>query len=328
MTPLVAPEIPDAQRNQGPALFLQALGQGLQAVARFAEMKRQSESDMLQIAARERMAQQEHELGKQKLELDTEYRNHEMRIEDELLPYKKMEMEAAADWKKVTHGARAKAAADKMTTLNDFNRRFMELGLDDPNPTNPVQFYANANKLRDEYAFANIPVIKHTLKEVERTTERHTVPISINDLVVDEVTGEKVIKPTTKNMPVGKIVEALRDPAKQDSMMGALERSGFFEEAKESANPDAAGVQHQGTRTVLKAEIRRILEQGKNVDFARSKARVLPDGSMAGTSDQSLFEPSETETKLQQARAAISGGAPREAVVARLQELGIDAGDL
>lgn len=355
---LVAPLIPNAQENQGPRLFLHALGQGLQAVARFAEMKRQSESEMLQIAARERMAQDEHQLGLQKLELETEMRGREMDINEALMPARKAYFESVATTRRNTTGAALEFNRQRQTLINDVNSQAAQLKLDDPEfaTKEPVQFAANVMQFEDMYRLSPLPEVKHAIKQYRTIADQQKLTIKTTDAEGNPVGSPKAV-------PIWQIVKNLQDPDAKEQTVAMLKANGYYSEktrkvpgvaTKSWTRPfdtawDAIIGPTERTETVEEPTpaLGQILEKGRGVQFKRAQSRVspamLPKSAAVGTSPTELpepdlpatedepqptFSPTETDIKLEQARAAIARGASREAVAARLQEMGIDASDL
>lgn len=331
---LVAPIIPDAQKNRAPDLLLEGLGRGLSAMAQFASIRRQSEADIARLALQEKLAGQEHELNAQKMAQSYELDNRRIQVEEELMPYRKMELEARSDYERNTKGALARRQAARISTLNDFNNQVAKYGLDDPNPRNPVEFYANARKLRDEFSWANIPEVKQVLGQINLRTKEHTIPLEVNQAVKDE-DGETVIRPITKMVPIGEIVEGLKDPKKYDNVIRLLERSGLMDE-KTSGN--------KVLREAIQAETKRV-ESGGGTDFKRGHSRVAPGGPLSDSGvlperdttlpateevdESDLFGSiGQTEKYLAQARAALQRKASPKAVAQRLQSFGIDPNQL
>lgn len=327
MAELVSPIIPDAQRNRAPDLLLEGFRTGLAGAVQLAQLRRQSETDIARLALAERSQEQEHNLAAQRMSQDYELRDRSLRNEESLLPYRKQVMEAQAEWTKTTRGAQARQNAAKIATLNDFNRQIAKYGLDNPNP-NPVDYYANARRLKDEFAWADMPVIKGVLGDIMRKTKEHTIPLQINAAVKD-ADGKDVIKSVEKFVPIGEIIEGIRDPKKYDSVMRTLERSGLMDE-KNSAS--------KVLREYIQAETKRV-ESGGGTDFKRSRSRVAPGGSLSdptgGTPEaETVIEDVDesdlfgsvkaTDTYLSQARAALARKANPKAVAARLKSLGVD----
>lgn len=351
---LVAPEIPDAQRNQGPALFLQALGQGLQAMARFAEMKRQSQSEMLQIAARERMAQDEHQLGLQKLELETEMRGREMDINESLLPSRKAYLESVAITRKNATGAALEFNRQRQTLINDVNSQAAQLKLDDPEfaTKEPVQFAANVMQFEDMFRLSPLPEVKHAIKQYRTIADQQKLTIKTTDAEGNPIGDPKAV-------PIWQIVKNLQDSDAKAQTVAMLKANGYYSEktkkvpgvaTKSWARPidsawDAIIGPTEKTEIIEEPEpaLGQILEKGKGVKFERVPSRVpptmLPKSAAAGTSPtelpepdlprvedepQASFTPTETDIKIAHAKAAIAKGAPSEAVAQRLQQMGID----
>lgn len=342
---LVAPIIPDGNASDGPKIFLQALGQGLQAVARFAEMKRSSESEMLQIAARERMAQDEHQLGMQKLELETEMRGREMDINEALMPARKDYFESVATTRRNTTGAALEFNRQRQTLINDVNSQAAQLKLDDPAfaTKEPVQFAANVMQFEDMYRLSPLPEVKHAIKQYRTIADQQKLTIKAADGA------------DPKAVPIWQIVKNLQDPDAKAQTVAMLKANGYYSDnirkvpgvpTKDWTRPwDSAWDAIMGPTE--KSEVveeptpalGQILEKGKGVEFKRAPSRVpptmLPSSAAKGTSPTELpepdlpqFEPTNTDKIMQDARDAIARGAPRDAVLQELQSKhGIDPTD-
>lgn len=347
MTPLVAPEIPDGNRSKGPELFLQSLGQGLQAFARLAEMKRQSQSEMLQMAARERMAQDEHQLGLQKLELETEMRGREMAINEALLPSRQAYFESVANTRRSTAGAALEFNRQTQNLINDVNNQAMRLKLDDPvfATKEPVQFAANVMQFKDMFRLSPVREIKHAIKQYQTIADQQTLTIKAADGA------------DPKPVPIWQIVQKLQDPDAKAQTIQMLKTNGFYSEklrktpgvaTKSWTRPidsmwDAIIGPTEKTEIVEEPApaLGAVLDKGKGVKFERVPSRVptamLPKSAAAGTSPTELpdpdlpaptFEPTVTDKIMQDAKDAIARGAPRDAVLQELQaKHGIDPTD-
>lgn len=336
MAELVAPIVPDGNKSRAPDLLLEGFRTGLAGATQLAQLRRQSEEAVAKMALQERLAEQEHNLSAQRMSQEYELRDRHLQVEEELLPARKAALEATAEYTRISKGAAARQSAAKIATLNDFNRQVARYKLDDPNPRNPVEFYASARRLKDEFGWADIPVIKHTLKQIDLRTKEHTIPISINMPVKDE-DGETVIKAVTKRVPIGELVEGIKDPDKYPGIMKAIERSGLLKDDTPGNKP---------LRAAIQAEIRKV-ESGKGTDFSRGKSRVAPGGPLSEPATESI-EPAlpeaevtapatedvdesdlfgsigQAEKYLGFARAALARKADPKAVAQRLQSLGVD----
>lgn len=326
---LVAPIVPDAQKNRAPDILLEGLRGGLSFMAQMNQQRRQSESDAARMALQERLAAKEHDLSAQRMSQEYELQDRRLSIDEELLEPRMELMEAQADYHRTTKGVQARQSAAKIATLTDFNKRVARYGLDNPNPQNPVEFYANARRLKDEFSWANIPEVKHSLKQIDLATKQHTIPLEVNQAVKDD-DGETVIRPMTKMVPIAEIVEAVKDPKKYDNVMKLLERSGLLKD-------DASG--NKALREAIQAETKRV-ESGGGTDFSRGTSRVMPGGPL---SDPALSDTPEgempviedvdeselfgsigqTDKYLEQARAALKRGAAPKAVAERLAGFGV-----
>jgi hypothetical protein len=208
----------------------------------------------------------------------------------------------------------AKRTAMNSATLADFQTQLTKYGLDDPNPSDPVQYYANAQKLKDEFRFATgIPAITNGLKQVDLVTQQHTIPLP-TIIRGEDPDGKPIERTEVRKVPVGEVVKNLLDPKTQDAMWGQLETAGYV---RHTAAPVKKGepVKTSSDLDPEKAgELRSLLPKSLKADFARSKNRVPmsaePD---LPAQEQPTFQPTEVDTKKAQARNAIAAASARGA---------------
>lgn len=346
---LVKPEVPNAQANKGPELFLEALRGGLAFMSQVAQQRRQSESDVARMAFAERQAADAHELDKRKLDMAAE-----------MLPYQQKLINAQRDFQ----DARAKAYQDGTATaflrnqkrqaqLDSFHEDF-QVRADSRNldpafaAKNPVQFAENFLDQQEEFRMAKwSPQINKALKEYRVIADQQTVKY-----------GTDSEKPTR---PVWQIVENLRssDPAIRAQTIEGLKAGGHFKQVKKGTEHTKSWSRPWDSMwdaIVKPDEVLEGDEKMKQVIERASKFEPLPsrvpstllprnesaidygpEDSSAPSNDASAipassatptFEPTETDRLLQNAQAAIQRGAPMKAVAQRLQAMGIDPNQL
>lgn len=336
---LVAPIVPDAQKNLAPQILLEGLRGGLSFMAQMNQQRRQSESDAARIALQERLAAREHDLSAQRMSQEYELQDRRLSIDEDLLEPRMELMSAQADYHRTTKGATARQTAAKISTLNDFNKQVAKYGLDDPNPRDPVAFYANVRRLKDEFSWANIPEVKHSLKQIDLRTKEHTIPLQVNQEVKDS-NDKTIIKSVEKFVPIGEIIDGLKDPKKYDSVMRTLERSGLMigdNPKDKNYNPSPT---NKILREFIQAETKRV-EAGGGTDFSRGSSRVAPGGPLSDPADEPTLPDNpatpdvdesdlfgsigQTDKLIESALKAIRLGANPKAVASRLRdEHGVD----
>lgn len=353
---LIAPVVPDAQKNKAPEIFLQAMGTGLQAAARFAEMRRQSEETVLKIAAQERIAGDEHELAKQKMAEDFELRDRAMTLNEELLPSRKMYYESAANNKRDAAQTLFAYNTQRNQLINEANSDAEALGLNDPRTAvkDPVGFAANSLKFESEWGFgkSTLPEIDAAITRYQRQRDQHKIPLTN---VIRDSTGSWKLGDGQQMVPIYRIVQQLQDPNTHDYAVELLRQNGHIQSKEEKSKPYMMGwgnLLHPSevtvTRDVPDALAADALDKAKSVDFTPGKSKLpaamqpksygkgiaptelpepdlpedgtLPDQSAA---DQ-LSSPTETDNFLNQAKGALAQGASVKAVADKLIEMGID----
>jgi hypothetical protein len=346
---LIAPEIPSAQQNKGAELFMSSLGQGLAGVAKFAQMRRQSEDEILQLATQERIAQDQHAFEREKLHKDTEVQDAMTRAHTD---YYKSLGDAAIIKANAYAGNTKNVVAfnqQKQDLIDDVNSQANKLKLNDPEfaTKEPVQYAANVMQFKDMFDLSPIPEVKNAIKQFQTIADQQKIPLR---------TGMKnkdgVIVPTgePKMVPIWQIVQKSQDPLYQDQIMNDLHASGHTEilnRVQKIAGKDVP-------ETVIQpdATIRSYMDKGKGVQFQRAQSRVPPAmlkrSDARGTSptdmpelptdssppdppipdSSSTFSPTQTDTYLAHAKAAIAAGAPLPEVAKRLQDMSIDPAQL
>jgi hypothetical protein len=341
---LIAPEVPDAQKNLGAHLLLQGLGTGLAAFAKFAEMRRQSEDEVLKLAQQERIAQDQHAFEREKLYKDSEVQDAMTRNHGEY--YKALG--DAAIIKANAYADNAKNVVtfnqQKQDLINDVNDQANKLKLNDPAfaTKQPVQFAANVAQFEDMFQLSPLPEVKNAIRQYRTIADQQKIELKTG--IVED--GKLRATGFPKMVPVWQIVKQLQDPLLQDQVMNDLQASGHTSIIK--GFEDIGGKKVPKDTIVPSAPIKDYIEKSKGVNFQRVPSRVpsamLKRTDARGTSptdfpepdlptdssqpDPSTFPPTQTDTYLNHARAAISAGAPRAEVEKRLQDLGIDTSQL
>lgn len=355
---LVAPLIPDAQKNRSPDLLIEGFTKGLAAFSQLAQVRRQAESDVAHLALQERMAQEQHGLEQQKLDLAAD-----------MLPYQKELISSQADLAReharaYTDGTATAAQnqirfnRQKEALFNEVNKTTQELQLDDPQfqTKEPMQFAANVMKFRDMYGLAPMSEIKGAIKKYQDIADSQKIVIRPN-AIKDENGQWKTGEP--RSVPIWKIAQNLQDPDAHEQTMNDLRASGHITETEESVpgKPSAIfGSWWPDAPTTKKIEKRspameRLLQNKTQFEHAPSRvpAVILPSSSGAGTAPTELpvdipedgtSDPQASAGKppdygpdidalLENARAAIRRGAPMKAVAERLQsQFGVDPNQL
>lgn len=352
---LVAPLIPDAQHNQASSTFLQGMHTGLAFFAQMAQQRRESEMELLKLAAQERIAQDEHAVQREKINKDTE-------VQDSLMKSHAQYYGAMGDAATTRAAAYARGVegmvnqdAQKQEFMQGFKDRADELGLNDPNleKDDPAQFYLNAQELQRQYGTSTMPGIAKAITAYRLQAEKHRIPLP--QVQYDESGQPHTVGGgSNAGVVVGQVVEGLHDPATRKYWMDRLQAGGHIsppEKGKDlsswwqktyygpdkAATPDATaqGLLNKsdtgdfgGAAPVIQPELNK-----KARDF-RAVPLPPPDIPPDTTTDPSASAAPassgtpETDAMLQAAQVAIQKGAPLAQVLKRLADYGIDPSQL
>lgn len=282
---LVAPIIPDAQKNLAASLFLEGAGRGLAAAAQFAQIRRQSESDIARLALAERNAEREHNLNAQRMSQEYELRDRQMTQTEEMLPYLKEASAAQADLS--TQHARAwadgtaTAAQMKAETVRQKNLLLKEVAdsartmkLDDPHfqTKNPMEFAKNVLEFGRMYHLSPLPEVRRAIKEYQAVADSQKLFIKHGE--EDEETGSIKGKGNGRQVPAWRIIANINNPDTRDQTLRDLEASGYTELAKgfqQMTDKGGKKVQVPTTTRTLRQPVRRMLEE--------SQALTMPDAT-------------------------------------------------
>jgi hypothetical protein len=361
--PLVRPEVPDAQHNKAPEILLEGMRTGLQAAAQFAQARRQSESEILRIAAQERMAQDEHAVQREKIYKDTEVQDQLMKMHGQY--YDSIGKAALMKADAYTKGLSNTVAFNqqRQDLVNDVNDRATTLQLDDPKfaTEDPVRYAANVMEFRGEYDNSPLPEVKNAITQYQRIADQQK--ITLKQAMRDEA-GNVIATGQGRQVPIWKVVERLQNPDTHDDAVAELKASGHIQSKDEKVKRPYTGVwdwlvnpsESTVTKDVPDATAQKLLDS--NVKFERGKSRVppamLPKSASKGTSPTELpppdvpedtttpdqlppdasaqpassatpdYQPTDTDKMIASAKLALRNRADYDKVVQRLQENGID----
>lgn len=225
---LVAPLIPNAQENKSPFILLEGAKTGFQAAAAFSEMRRRSESDLAHMALQERMAQEEHELQKQRLEQTAELIPSQ--IEANKAHAELMTSQGKAALKGATTAAQLKTLADqkKQALFDDVAKSVSELQLEDAEfqTKQPVHFGLNVQKFEKMYRFSPVPEIRAAIKQYQ--TIANEQKILVKSATKDE-NGKLVTTGQGRHVPLWRVAMNATDPATSEQTFQDLEASGHMD---------------------------------------------------------------------------------------------------
>lgn len=337
---LVAPIVPNAQENKAPELLLRGMAQGLASAAQFAEMRRRSEIEIMQLAARERMAEDQLSLEKDKMAQDYELRDKQIEV-----------TKSYYDGITRTRNTGINFNLQRQSLLAEVNDSAEKLKLNDPEfqTKNPIRFAQGVRDFEDMWRLSPLPEVKHAIKQYKDVAEEQKIPIKMGMKKDDEgnwIGGE------TKEVPILQIVKNLKDPATRDRTTELLTANGLMKVPKELEAMSKKWIGGLDKNKLKPTEItdprlNQALEQSANLDTSKKPSRVpttmmpksagkgtepteLPevDEPQASNSQEPVFEPTQSDQMLFNAKAAIAKGAPIAAVAQRFQEMGGDPSQL
>jgi hypothetical protein len=337
---LIAPEIPNAQQNKGPELFMSSLGQGLSAFAKFAEIRRQSESEVLKLAAQERISQEAHALDAKKLEAEIPMYEAHAKYFDAMTNLDIEKAKAYADGTATAAQRTIKYNQQKAAYLQEFQDRADKLRLNDPKleTDDPAQYYLNYKDLASEFGTSTLTGIPQALKNFKMRAEQHKIPLP--EVTYDENGKNPSIAKGSNGAPkipkvvVGQIVEALHNEDTKDLFYDRLKLGNYIKPGKDLSSwwqkkyygPDEPTPEAKKMLDLSEKPIERTPTRNQP-DF--KVPATLPTDSSPPDAEGVIPQPStDVDAYLSHARAAISAGAPRAEVEKRLQEMGIDTSQL
>lgn len=338
---LVAPLIPDAQKNQSAQIALEAMKTGLASAANFAQMKRNSEMDMLQLAARERIANDQLALDKDKLAQDFTLRDKQIDVTKSYYDGITRNRNTAIDFN-----------LQRQALLDEVNESAAKLKLNDPafQTKNPIRFAQGVQDFEDMWRLSPLPEVKHAIKQYKSVAEEQKISVKLGMVEKDGAwTGGQ-----TKEVPILQIVKNLKDPATREKTQQVLIANGLMKVPKELEAMSGKWIGGLDKSKLKATEItdprlNQAMEQSANLDTARKPSRVpttmLPKSAAKGTEPtdiepelpvsedpqalaEPVFEPTQSDQMLFNAKAAIAKGAPMAAVAQRFQEMGGDPSQL
>lgn len=338
---LVAPLIPDAQKNQSAQIALEAMKTGLASAANFAQMKRNSEIEMVQLAAKERIANDQLALDKEKLSQDFDLRDRQIEVQKSYYDGLTNNRNTLIDFN-----------LQRQSLQAEVNDHANKLKLNDPDfqTKQPIRFAQGVQDFIDTWRLSPLPEVQHAIREYKSIAEAQKIPIKMGMVEKDGAwTGG-----ATKEVPILQIVKNLKDPATRSATEKILVANGLMKVPKELEAMSGKWIVGLNKDKLKATEItdprlNQAMEQSAGLDTSRKESRVpsvmMPKSAGKGTvptelpepdlpveepqaSAEPVFEPTQSDQMLFNAKAAIAKGAPIAAVAQRLQEMGGDPSQL
>lgn len=348
---LISPAVPDAQANRSPYILLEGLKTGLAAAAHFAEIKRQSDLEVMKIAAQERIAQDEHAVQREKIYKDSTYQDS--MLKSHAMYYDAMGQAATTRAEAYARGVAGLAdqGQEKAQFIQDFKDRASELKLNDPKfeRDDPAQFYLNAKELSNQYGTSTIPDVQKGIRAYRIQSEQHK--IQLPQVSYDEAGQPTVVGKVWPNVVVGQVVDGLHDPTTHKLWYDRLELGGHITpgvKGKEIKHWFRKNEVIPETPPMPDATAQGLLNKSEEGDFGGAAPVIQPDLSKKTRDFRAIPQPTEappvtdpeasaspasstpeTDSILQAAQMAVQKGASLAAVLARLRDdYGIDVSQL
>lgn len=223
----VEPIVPDANRSLAPEIVTR----GLASLAQMALAREKAQLEAEQMTTDAALKSRQLDISRENNLLDfkvgmknadalQDYHRKEIGIQQENADsLKEFRDRNSAPDNPFNPAFKMKKALQKEQDWVDFNTEFSKAGLDESNPKNPVDYHAKFQRLYDGWQFSTDPRVKHTLEQIKRVTEQHTIPLK--DVAYDE-SGAPITIGEPKKRPVGQIMENLNDPEQAQKQLEQL----------------------------------------------------------------------------------------------------------
>lgn len=285
MPELVAPIIPDAQKNRSPDILFEGLRTGLAAFAQFAELRRRSESEVARLALQEKLAGEEHALSQQRMAQDYELRDRTLSVAEEMLPFQKQASEAQtqlstehakayAEGTATAAQMKAEAVRQKNLLLKEVSDNARELKLDDPHfqTKEPMAFAKNVMDFERMYHLSPLPEVRQAIKAYRTVADSQKLFIKHG---VDDGTGAIKGTGNGRQVPAWRIVANANNPATREQTLRDLEASGYtelVESLQQFTNKDGGKVDVPTKTRVLRQPVKSMVEESQTLESPLSDA--------------------------------------------------------
>lgn len=222
---LVAPIVPDAQKNRAPDLLLEGLRGGMAAFAQFAQIRRQAESDVARLALQERLAQEQHSLESRKLDQAADLIPSQIEANEAHADLYAAQGEAAAKGTGTAAQIKAQTTRANEALLGEVAKDVTDWQLEDANfqTKSPVKFGLNAEAFAAKYRYSPVPAIRSAIKNYLTIADEQTVMMKHG--AVDE-DGNLAPSGQGVRVPLRKVALRATDPATSAQTLRDLEASG------------------------------------------------------------------------------------------------------
>lgn len=219
----VEPIVPVAN-NFGPEIITHGMAALAQVAAERQKLQLESEQQITDAALKSRQ-----------LDIARENNLLDYRLKSELIPFQKQLLTAHADSFQSTEKASATTELNlanyRQTVANeiaDFQNELQKRDLLNPNPTNPMQAYADYADLANEFQNAQIPQIQTVITNLKAHFEGMKVPLVAYGANPDPSDPKKWVGGAPKQFSPGQIIAHLQDPATNQLMTNSLRASGVI----------------------------------------------------------------------------------------------------
>lgn len=176
---LVAPIVPDAQRNKSSEILLEGMRSGLAFMSQMSQQRRQQESDLAHMALQERLAGEQHALEQQKLNQAAELIPSTIKAQEARSSYEAARAKAYVEGTATEAQRKIKFNQQMEGLFEDFNSQVEKRNGNNPQfaAKQPVDFAISFINQMDEFQMASWePRIRNGLKQMQSIADQQTVP--------------------------------------------------------------------------------------------------------------------------------------------------------
>lgn len=275
---LVAPIVPDAQKNRSADILLEGLRGGLGFMAQMSQQRRQSEEAVARMALQERLATQEHELSARRMAQEYELRDRALTTQEEMLPYQQRASEAATNLntehaKAYAEGTataaqmKAESTWQKNLLLKEVSDQARTMKLDDPHfqTKSPMEFAKNVLEFGRMYHLSPLPEVKQAIKSYQAIADSQKLFIKHG---VEDETGAIKGTGNGRQVPAWRIIANVNNSETREQTLRDLEASGYTELAQgfQTFTDKGKTVEVPTKTRTLKAPIKKMLEESQSLE--------------------------------------------------------------
>lgn len=266
--PLVRPEVPDAQKNRGPDLLLEGLRTGLAAFAQFAQIRRQTESEVARLAFAERQAQTAHDLDKRKLDMAAEMIPYQQKLIESQADMATEHAKAYAEGTATSAQLKIESTKQKNLLLKEVADQARTLKLDDAHfqTKEPMAFAKNVIEFGRMYHLSPLPEVRKAIKDYQSVADSQKLFIKHG---IEDESGNVKATGSGRNVPAWRIVMNAVDPTTRDQTLRDLRASGYTEIVQgfqDFSNKDGTKVSVPTKSETLRQPVKQYVEEAQGME--------------------------------------------------------------